>query len=240
MLNAPVGVPARELVPAGLPDVGRVSWTLARAYSPGRRVVLALATLPWWALYVVLQHGVVHDGGDVVAVVTRARAGPPAGFLLRRTATVLVGAVVIGPVAGVVAGLTGLLTGSEAVGWSVVLLWPVAGLVVAAASIVGTVTRQSRAHRAALRTTGRDQRRADLAVVRDRHRVVVGAVAARPGLDGLAAVAAHVRATVRPGEVIVVGAATDRHVRAYRRFGLRPLPSLPLILTATVDEAKTP
>jgi hypothetical protein len=232
MLSTPVGAPPTLMVPPRLADLGRVGWTLARAFAPRRHVVLAALTWPAVVLLMAAVPGTVHDGGDVVVRMDR-RGTPPSA---RDVGHLLLLSVVAGVGTATVATAVGLLTGSAAAGWVVAAGWPVSGLVVLLTGWAVVSTRIAGVHRAALRSAGAQQRRADRRVFRDAE-WLVGGFAARPGTSGLTVVADHVRATAGPGETVVVVAASARHALVYSRFGLRPLPSLPLVLVGTIPTA---
>ncbi|MEK8226447.1 hypothetical protein NKG05_10800 [Oerskovia sp. M15] len=60
------------------------------------------------------------------------------------------------------------------------------------------------------------------------------AAASRAGVGGMAAIAAHVRASVPAGETVIVSAASQKLADVYiRRYGLVPYATAPWTLSGT-------
>ncbi|MCK9794114.1 hypothetical protein M1843_10185 [Isoptericola sp. 4D.3] len=149
---------------------------------------------------------------------------------LRMFGRALAVSVSVGAVLGTAAGMA---SAAPSVG-SVLLVGALfAWLLAAAALLVTGACRAAlaiaRAQRPARRAASRDQRRADVAAVRAATWTVDSA-ASRLGVGGLGLIADHVDETVPPGDTVRTLAGSPRHVAVYRRYGLDPLTSRPLVL----------
>ncbi|MFB7796982.1 hypothetical protein [Isoptericola sp. NPDC056134] len=226
-MNA-VWAPAME--PVRGRAVAPVAWTLAWTNAPARaRRTVAAVTWPLWVAVVVVLGGFVHHERTVVARLTRRNPWPSVGMFARGVGV----AVLVGAALGTAAGQASFAPTVASVGVAVVVLgWFAAAVLILAFAAARTWTAVSRAQRAALRAASREQRRADVARFRAAD-WTVDSVASR-GRDGaLALVARHVGDVVAPHETVGTVAATTRHAAVYRRFGLEPLPSRPLVLVGS-------
>ncbi|MFE5290797.1 hypothetical protein ACFQ8T_01335 [Isoptericola sp. NPDC056618] len=220
--------------PAMEPVRGRalapVAWTLAWTNAPGRaRRVGAMVTWPLWVTIVVVLDGFVHHDGRVVVRLTRRNAWPSVGMFARGVGV----AIVVGAVLGTAAGQASFAPTVASVGVAVVILgWFAAAVLLLAFAAARTWTAVARAQRTALRTASREQRRADVARFRAAD-WTVDSVASRGRVGALALITRHVGEVVAPHETVGTVAATTRHAAVYRRFGLEPLPSRPLLLVGT-------
>lgn len=211
-----------------------VAWTLAWAYAPARaRGPWAAVTWPLWVSVVVVLGGFAHRDGTVVVRVVSRRPSTTVGMLGRALAV----AVPLGVVLGLVLGVASVAPSVVSV-LLAVTLW--AWLAAAAALMVVTACRtglaMARAQRPALRAASREQRRADVAAIRAAGWSIDSA-ASRWGGGGLALIADHVEETVPPGDTVRTTAGSLRHAAVYRRYGLDPLPSRPLVLVGVVAPA---
>lgn len=220
--------------PAMEPVRGRalapVAWTLAWTNAPARaRRAGATVTWPLWVAVVVVLDGFVHHDGTVVVRLTRRNAWPSVGRFARGVGV----AILVGAVLGTVAGQASVAPTVASVGVAVVVLgWFAAAVLLLAVAAAGTAITMARAQRAALRAASREQRRADVARFRAAD-WTVDSVASRERGGALALIARHVGEVVAPHETVRTVAATARHAAAYRRYGLEPLPSRPLVLVGT-------
>ncbi|PFG44413.1 hypothetical protein ATJ88_3137 [Isoptericola jiangsuensis] len=232
MLSRPVGAPSASLSPVRLRDVPRVAATLGRAFAPARSRVLGVAAWPVWVVLLVLQGGWVHDGADVVARVVRR--GPWLQITSAARAVLL--AVVAGGTVGVFLGALGVLVelGDPLSALVVaVLTWPVAAILVVTVETVRVNVRVLRVIASASRGASVAERQDDVRSFRSAEWLVSSA-ASPDAAGGLVLVAEHVRDLAAPGEAVAAVAASPELARLYTRFGLRPLPSRPLLLVGRV------
>ncbi|MFD6178784.1 MULTISPECIES: hypothetical protein [unclassified Isoptericola] len=214
--------------------VGPVAWTLAWSFAPvrGRQAWAAIAWPGWVAL--VALGGFVHRDATVVARVRSRRSGPS----LRHLGIVLASAVTAGAVLGVASGVAAGADPAAGVLVAVVVLaWPAAAVLVLVVVAFRAWLAISRTQRPARRAASREQRRADAAAIRAADWTVDSVASREPG-GALALVARHVGQVVPPGESVRTLAATARHAAVYRRYGLEPLPSRPLVLVGTAPSAR--
>ena len=226
-MNA-VWAPAME--PVRGRAVAPVAWTLAWTNAPARaRRAGAAVTWPLWLTFVVVLDGFAHHAGTVVVRLTRTNPWPAAGMFARGVGV----AILVGAVLGTAAGQASFAPSVASVGVAVVVLgWFAAAVLLVAIAAARAWTAVARAQRTALRGASREQRRADVARFRAAD-WTVDSVASRGRGGALALVARHVGEVVAPHETVRAVAVTDRHAAAYRRFGLEPLPSRPLLLVGT-------
>ncbi|MFE7404802.1 hypothetical protein [Isoptericola sp. NPDC057559] len=219
------------LIPVRGRAVGPVAWTLAWSFAPARgRRAWAAVTWPVWVALVVVLGGFAHRDAEVVARVTYRRSWPSP----RAVGSVLAISVSTGAALGIVSGLAaGIGPAADALVTAAVLAWPATALLllVVAAGRAGVAI--ARAQRPARLAASREQRRADVAAIRAANWTVDYAASRGPG-GGIALIARHVGEVVPPGETVRTLAASARHAAVYRRFGLEPLPSRPLLLVGTV------
>jgi hypothetical protein len=204
--------------PVRIIDAPAVGWTLSNAFTPTRATACAAA--PMWALAALVLPGFVQAGrGAVVLCVTRrSRALVRWALSFARVFACLLVVVVL---CQAVAPLGGSVTAN---------LVPVVLLLIAAATLPGVVlTALQPGIRARLRG----------------HRVSSGAqwevdmLAARPGASGLATATAYLASVIPPDASIGTHAATERHVRVYRRYGFEQVdPADPLLLVRPPASAK--
>lgn len=220
--------------PAMEPVRGRalapVAWTLAWTNAPARaRRVGAAVTWPLWVAVVVVLDGFVHHDGTVVVRLKRRSAWPSVGMFARGVGV----AILVGAVLGTVAGQASFAPTVASVGVAVVVLgWFAAAVMLLVVAAAGTAITMARTQRTARRAASREQRRADVARFRAAD-WTVDSVASRERSGALVLVARHVGEVVAPHETVGTVAATARHAAAYRRYGLEPLPSRPLVLVGT-------
>lgn len=180
-----------------LVDAPGVAWTLAQGFTPSRAT--AVASWPAWLLAAALDVNLLHAERRVVLALRR---GP--GLTWRHAFRALL--LVAGALATVV--LADAVT-RPLLGVPVGTLLPVAFLLAGVPTIVALLLRA--------RSSSPQTRK--IRPARYDATWTIDMLAARPRAGGLAIAAAHVASVVRPGEAIVACAATERHVRAYRRYG---------------------
>ncbi|MFE5338666.1 hypothetical protein ACFQ80_00470 [Isoptericola sp. NPDC056578] len=207
--------------------VAPVAWTLAWTNAPARaRRAGAAVTWPLWVAIVVVLDGFVHHDGTVVVRLTRTNPWPATGMFARGTGS----ALLVGAVLGTTAGQASFAPTVASVGVAVVIHgWCAAAVLLLAVAAARTGLAVARAQRTALRAASREQRRADVARFRAAD-WTVDSVASRERGGALALISRHVGEVVGPHETVRTLAATTRHAAVYRRFGLEPLPSRPLML----------
>lgn len=227
-MNA-VWAPALE--PVHGRDVGPVAWTLAWTYAPARaRGAWAAVTWPLWVSLVVVLGGFAHRDGAVVVRVVSRHPSPAPGILGRGLAVAVPAGVVLGTSAGVASVSPSVVSVLLAVTlWG----WLAAAAVLLAVAAGRVWLAMARAQRPARRAASREQRRADVAAIRAASWSIDSA-ASRLRVGGLALIADHVEETVPPGDTVRTTASSLRHADVYRRYGLDPLPSRPLVLLGVV------
>jgi len=223
-MNA-VWAPAME--PVRGRAVAPVAWTLAWTNAPGRaRGARAAVTWPLWVALVVVLDGFAHHDGTVVVRLRRRGPRPPLGMFARGVGV----AILVGAVLGTAAGQASFAPTVTSVSVAVAIhAWFAAAVLLLAVAAARAGLAVARAQRTALRAATREQRRADVARLRAAD-WTVDFVASRERGGALPLIARHVGEMVAPDETVRTVAATARHAAVYRRYGLEPLPSRPLVL----------
>lgn len=179
-----------------LVDAPGVAWTLSLGFTPSRAA--AIASWPLWLLPAVVDVTLLHAERRVVLALRRGRFASwrqVRRVVLLAAATIVALVVVDVPARSVL----GVPVGTLALSGFLLAALPGVALLLRGASD-GPALRVVRPGRYDATWT-------------------VDMLAARPRAGGLSTAASHLAGVVRPGEAIVVRAATQRHVRAYRRYG---------------------